>query len=67
MIIKLNPDKNTVDDILKSLKDNGGYCPCSIVKSADTKCRCKDFREQIDRGESGICHCGLWICERGDE
>lgn len=32
--------------IQDKLKANGGYCPCSIVKNADTKCMCKAFREQ---------------------
>lgn len=42
------------------LKANDGYCPCSIVKNADTKCMCKAFREQ---NEPGTCHCGLYIKE----
>ena len=42
-----------------ALEQNGGYCPCAIEKSEDTKCMCKDFREQ----ESGECHCGLYVKE----
>lgn len=63
MKIKLNPDKEYVAEIKKKLKENGGYCPCSIVKTEDTKCRCKEFREMVERGESGMCHCGLFIVE----
>lgn len=33
---------------------NDGYCPCMVEKNEDTKCMCKDFREQ----EIGLCHCG---------
>lgn len=33
---------------------NGGYCPCLVKKTPDTKCPCKDFREM----EVGVCHCG---------
>ena len=63
MKIKLNPDKKHVDEIKKKLKENEGYCPCSLVKNEDTRCRCKEFREQINRHEAGMCHCGLWIVE----
>lgn len=60
MKVKINSDKNLVDTIRKKIKDNGGYCPCSLIKSEETKCMCKAFREQIDRGETGECHCGLY-------
>ena len=56
-MIKLNPDKAVVEEIKKKLKANDGYCPCRITKSQDTKCMCKEFREQT----SGECHCGLYI------
>ena len=59
MGVYLNPDKEYVREMKKKLKDNGGYCPCSLVKNADTKCMCKDFKES----ESGMCHCGLYIKE----
>lgn len=60
MKVKINSDKNLVDTIRKKIKDNGGYCPCSLIESEETKCMCKAFREQIDRGEAGECHCGLY-------
>jgi ferredoxin-thioredoxin reductase catalytic subunit len=56
-LIKLNPDKVVVEEIKNKLKANDGYCPCRITKSQDTKCMCKEFREQT----SGECHCGLYI------
>ena len=54
-----NPDREYVKEIQKKLKENGGYCPCRITKSEDTKCMCKEFREQ----ERGYCHCGLFYKE----
>ena len=56
-----NPDKEFVKIIKQQLKDNNGYCPCRIQKTPDTKCMCKEFREMINRGEAGSCHCGLYI------
>lgn len=56
MKIITNPNKEFVSDIKQALKANGGYCPCSIVKSKDTKCMCKEFRDM----EEGTCHCGLY-------
>lgn len=52
-----NPDKTTASEIKEQLKNNDGYCPCSLVKSNDTKCMCKEFRETTE----GACHCGLYI------
>lgn len=63
MIVKQNPDKEYANEVKRKLKANSGYCPCSILKTEDTKCRCKEFRQQIERGEAGYCHCGLWYVE----
>lgn len=57
MKIVTNPDTEYVAEMRKKLKENGNYCPCSIVKNPDTKCMCKEFREM----EEGMCHCGLYI------
>lgn len=57
--IVLNPDKGKVDEIRALIKENDGYCPCKLVKVDDTKCMCKEFREQSE----GMCHCGLYIKE----
>ena len=45
------------EETAAAIKDNNGYCICSIEKTPDTKCMCKEFREQT---ETGICHCGLY-------
>lgn len=57
MKIELNPDKDFVKEFRQAIKENEGYCPCRKEKTADTKCMCKEFREQ----EEGTCHCGLYI------
>lgn len=56
MKIKVSDNKELVTEIKQKLKDNGGFCPCRLVKNEDTKCPCKEFREQTEPGE---CHCGL--------
>ena len=56
-----NPDKDFVKEFREKLKENNGYCPCSLVKNENTKCRCKEFREQIKAGILGECHCGLFV------
>ena len=63
MRIKTNPDRELVEEIRLKLKENGGYCPCMISKSPETKCMCKEFREMTKRGEAGMCHCGLYVFE----
>lgn len=40
------------------VEQNDGYCPCAILKNEDTKCMCKEFKEQTTPGE---CHCGRFI------
>ena len=57
MIIELNKDKKVVKSIKEAIKQNDGYCPCSIEKTEDTKCMCKAFREL----KAGECACGLYI------
>lgn len=57
MTIKLNPDEVTVVKIREAIKKNGGYCPCVLQQTPDTKCMCKDFKENV---EEGYCHCGLY-------
>ena len=55
-MIKINPNINEVNTIQTALKENNGYCPCRIEATPDTKCMCKEFREQTE----GYCHCGLY-------
>lgn len=63
MKVSLNPNSEYVKEVRAKLKDNNGYCPCVVEKTRDTKCMCKEFREQIDRGEPGYCHCELYYLQ----
>ena len=61
MSIRFNEDKEIVETIQKGLKRTGGYCPCKFEKNEDTKCMCKEFRQQIkDPNFEGYCHCLLY-------
>lgn len=55
-----NPDDEFVKEMLIKIKENDGYCPCKLEKSSDTKCMCKEFRDQVTEG---YCHCGLYYKE----
>lgn len=57
-MILLNPDEEFVKEMLEQIKANSGHCPCVIpeIRSEDTKCMCKEFREMDD----GECRCGLY-------
>jgi len=48
MLKEINPE------IAELVEQNGGYCPCAVFKNADTRCPCKEFRDQ----KTGVCHCG---------
>ena len=59
MKVTVTKDKELAQEIREKLKNNEGYCPCAIEKIEDTKCICKQFREQ----DVGYCHCGLYYKE----
>lgn len=44
--------------VAELVRQNDGYCPCAVDKTEDTKCMCKQFRDQK---EPGPCHCGLYV------
>lgn len=58
--IRVNADAEHVATIRRALVENDGYCPCALVRSEDTKCMCREFRETAE----GMCHCGLYVKER---
>lgn len=61
MEIKLNPNKEIVEKIKEGLKKKNGHCPCRLEITEETKCMCKEFREQIADPEfEGYCHCMLY-------
>lgn len=58
--VMTNPDKELVAEIRAKVKANNGHCACAIIFNEDNKCMCKDFKEQLERGEPGYCGCGLY-------
>lgn len=67
MAIRLNEDKAVVDRVKEGLRARNGHCPCVLQMSEDTKCMCKEFREQIaDPDFEGYCHCMLYYKEKGE-
>ena len=47
MKVRLNENKELVRVIREGLKKKNGHCPCRREISDDTKCMCREFREQI--------------------
>ena len=61
MSVKVNPNKEIADLVKQGLKETGGYCPCRRERTEDTKCMCREFRDQIaDTDFEGFCHCQLY-------
>lgn len=68
MKIRLNEDEQIVKLIKQGLSERNGHCPCVREISDDTKCMCKQFREQIaDPDFEGYCHCMLYYKENRAE
>lgn len=59
-MIKFVDDKDRVKEIQDALRENDGYCPCQFVKSEDTKCMCKIFRDMMAENKDCLCPCGLY-------
>ena len=65
MSIRLNDDAALVERIREGLRQKGGYCPCRLERTEDTKCICKEFRDQMaDPDFEGYCHCMLYYTEK---
>ena len=61
MKVTYNPDEEMVATIKEGLERTGGYCPCRRERTEDTKCMCKEFRDQLRDPEfEGFCHCLLY-------
>lgn len=58
MKVEVNKDTALAQEIRAAIKANDGYCPCELERTPDTKCMCKDFKENVAVGE--YCHCGLY-------
>lgn len=59
--VRQTKDVELAKEIRARLRENDNYCPCRLQKTSETKCMCKEFREMIENGESGTCHCGLYV------
>ena len=61
MKIELNQNSEIVEALREALKLSNGFCPCRGEHTEDTKCMCKEFRDQIaDPDFDGYCHCKLY-------
>ncbi len=61
MGVRLNEDKEIVATIRAGLKEKNGHCPCRLEQTEETKCMCREFRDQIaDPNFKGYCHCLLY-------
>lgn len=54
-IVEIDP---TIGELVKQC---GGYCPCAVFHTQDTRCPCKDFREAP---AETVCHCGRFKKEQ---
>lgn len=67
MKVRLNENEEVVKTVKEGLKRTGGYCPCRLVRTEDTKCMCTEFKEQIaDPDFEGYCHCMLYYKSKED-
>ena len=65
MKVRYNEDEEIVRTVKEGLLRRCGYCPCVVEKNENTKCMCKEFREQIqDPDFEGYCHCMLYYKEK---
>ena len=56
MKITENPNAEVVKTVREGLERTGGYCPCRLERTPETKCMCKEFRDQIkDPQFEGFC------------
>ncbi len=63
--VRLNSDEEIVRNVKEGLELRKGFCPCKLENSEDTKCICREFREQIkDPNFEGYCHCLLYYKSR---
>ena len=65
MKIRLNEDKEIVNTVREGLKKTRILSMSSGTYPEDTKCICKEFKEQVeDPNFSGYCHCLLYYKEK---
>lgn len=59
-----NTDKEFTNDLKSRIKENGGYCLCSLERTPEFKCMCLEFRQQVKNNIPGSCSCGLYIATK---
>ena len=65
MKIRFNDDAQVVAKVKEGLARTGGYCPCRVQRTEETRCMCQEFRDQIKDPEfEGYCHCLLYYKEK---
>lgn len=62
-----NPDEEYAKEIKAQIKRNNKHCPSREEKTRDTKCMCKEFRDMVERGETGACRCGLYFVVKTEQ
>ena len=60
MKMQLNHNTALAEEATRQVKANDGYCPCSLEKTPETKCICKEFLEKMEKNIPGECHCGRY-------
>ena len=63
--VRYNENPALVEKIQNALKKTDGHCPCRLLRTPDTICICKEFRDQInDPDFEGYCYCKLFYKEK---
>ena len=63
--VRLNDNAEIVRTVKEGMKRTGGYCPCRMERTAEFKCMCEEFKQQIaDPDYEGYCHCFLYYKEK---
>lgn len=63
--LRLNEDREMVEQIRAGLKRTGGFCPCRLERTPENKCICQEFKMQMeDPNFEGYCHCMLYYKEK---
>lgn len=59
MTIKRYAEPELAAEIRANIRANDGHCPCvpTALRSEDTLCMCKEFRESP---AGTVCNCGLY-------
>ena len=52
MAVKLNENKEIVEQIREGLKRTGGYCPCRLEKTEETNSQSNNIKESADNKEA---------------